>query len=113
MARKSSWLPGESNLPPGSRQDRFSFNLASFGPIGPGRKPSQDITTGVGFLIGATLVAVVAFGLASNMNLPAYIIASTVILLMLGGAVYPLQRGFRRLVWGRRQEKRTGNKVRW
>jgi VIT1/CCC1 family predicted Fe2+/Mn2+ transporter len=105
MARKSNWLPGQSQQEPGADRDRYSF-----GYVGPGVTPLQDITTGVLLFLGAAVIAVLIFGLTPNLNLGASIVAGVAILMLLAGAAYTLQRGGRKWAWRKSHTSQTGGR---
>jgi VIT1/CCC1 family predicted Fe2+/Mn2+ transporter len=105
MARKSNWLPGASGKEPGANRDRYSF-----GYIGPGATPLQDITTGVFLVVGGAVIAILVFGLTPNLNLGASIVAGAAILILLVGAVYTLQRGGRKWAWRKSHTAQTGGR---
>jgi hypothetical protein len=81
LARKSNWRPGSSQQEPGADKDRYSF-----GYIGPGVTPLQDITTGVLLLIGAAAVSILVFAFTPNLNLGGSIVAGAATLILLGGS---------------------------
>jgi len=105
MARKSDWLPGQSQQEPGADRDRLSF-----GYIGPGVTPLQDIITGVLLVLGAAIVALVACVLMPSLNLGASIVAGSAILILLCGAGYTLQRGGRKWAWRKSHTSETGGR---
>jgi len=105
MSRKSKWLPGQPEEP-GATTDNLSF-----GYVGPGQTPVQDITTGVIFLIGTSILIPLCLSVSGGkLNLGATLVTVFVSLALFLGAVYTLQRGIRRWVWRKKNASNTGSR---
>jgi len=103
MRRKSSWLPDDrEKIEPGRRHDFTD---------GDGRgadSPLTDLLGGALMIAGA--VALVVWGTFSDVwtSTGGAVVLVVGTLALLAGAVYPAQRGLRRVAWRRRESKRTG-----
>jgi FtsH-binding integral membrane protein len=68
------------------------------------------VIVGALFIALAVLIAVLVFGFTPGLNAVAAIIAGVGILVLLGVAIYSLQRGIRRWVWRRGHIAETGGR---